>query len=245
MSEIKYGYLTIEKNDGHCVITGCDKNATTVVLPEEIDGVAVVEIAPHAFEYCTQLESVVFPEKTPESSDGFLYEIGANAFLGCSALKKISIPHYVDSVGHGAFYLCTALEEVEHSDCYFYAYSFSGCTALKKIPPVSCINEGIFQDCSALDHLPVTDDCIGFDEDAFRGCTGLTEVVIPAAVKYMEPCVFRSCYNLKRAIFRCPDKWHYEDGYGKKVYIDFDDPEKSAKWLSTMDFDDGVYISRD
>lgn len=44
-----YGQLTYTVNDGQITITGCDKEAETVEIPAEIDGMPVTGIGNGAF----------------------------------------------------------------------------------------------------------------------------------------------------------------------------------------------------
>ena len=79
------------------------------------------------------------------------------------------------------------------------------------------------------------------EEDAFEGCDSLTEITIPASVKTIGKLAFRGCSNLKLVHFENKDNWYWHYRYKDTIIpIDVSDPIKIAKWLSTMDFDDGV-----
>ena len=120
-------YLTWEHVELGVRITGCDKSFKgSMVIPDHINGVAVVEIGEEAFASCWSLKSVEIPG-TVESvgwkafADCGLEElhlragikkIEDSAFASCESLKSVEIPDTVESVGEGAFAHCFGLEEL-------------------------------------------------------------------------------------------------------------------------------------
>ncbi len=244
MNIINYGPLTLSLNESNdtLTITSCDKEATEVVLPEYIDGKPVVGIGAYAFEDCKKLLCV----KVPNDGESFLdyefmgFEIGDQAFSGCTSLKDIDIPHGISMLGHGAFRNCVSLESIYLPRCYISPYAFSGCVSLKEINPTSCISEGVFSHCKSLSVFPLLDSTTAIEADAFEHCYALTEIVIPASVRRIEPLAFRSCYGLKEVIFADPDNWYGSNKYTRKEYsLDLGNPRLNAERLSRMDFDDG------
>ncbi|MDE7444400.1 MAG: leucine-rich repeat domain-containing protein [Lachnospiraceae bacterium] len=72
------------------------KNAEgTIIVPDEIDGYPVTEIAPLTFFWCRDCTSIIIP-------DG-IKKIGANAFFCCDSLESISIPDSVTEIDPYAF----------------------------------------------------------------------------------------------------------------------------------------------
>lgn len=67
----------------------------TIIVPDEIDGYPVTEIAPLTFLWCRDCTSIVIP-------DG-IKKIGANAFFCCDSLESISIPDSVTEIDPYAF----------------------------------------------------------------------------------------------------------------------------------------------
>lgn len=66
----------------------------------------VAEIPDEAFQGCTHLREVAFPE------DGKVVALGRNCFRGC-ALERFEAPPVLRSVGPGAFAFCRRLRSVE------------------------------------------------------------------------------------------------------------------------------------
>ena len=93
--------------------------------------------------------------------------IGAEAFAGCSNLRKIRIPDTVESIDYSAFAGCTSLEEITLPDSVWY---------------VAC---DMCHDCTSLKSVKYTHSGAGIPLAAFAGCTSLTSIAIPDEVKYI------------------------------------------------------------
>ena len=261
MEDIRYGVLTLTPTcDGDgLIICDCEKNATEVVIPAEVNGLPVVGIGDVAFEYCTVLSRVIFPddinlpafntgEPIEEWERNYLligcgFEIGGNAFMGCTSLIEIDLPYYVTVIGHGAFYKCESLTKATFTDNAFVSsYAFSHCYSLTEVSTVKSVNDGVFSHCKSLNYLPISNYTYTIGEDAFEHCYSLREITIPKQVTRIEALAFRSCRGLTRVVFESPDGWVGTNAYmrGKKNKLDLSNPEHNALWLSRMDFDDGV-----
>ena len=109
--------------------------------------------------------------------------IGNNIFYDCSSLKSVTIPNGVTSISNSAFYNCTGLESVtipESVTCFF-GYAFYNCSSLKSIT----IPEGVK----------------AISNNAFQKCSSLTSVTIPKKVTSIGNSAFYSCSNLKEITF--------------------------------------------
>lgn len=104
----------------------------------------VTEVGYHAFQRCSKLESVNFPNA--DSIDGYCFNL-------CTSLKSADLPK-VQSVAIYAFEGCTALENVNlPSVRSVLNYAFKDCAALKKIDlnQATKINASAFYNCSNLE----------------------------------------------------------------------------------------------
>jgi hypothetical protein len=248
MDVIKYGPLTLELDaeafePGYCV-TACARDAVEVEIPFRVGEYNVISIGDSAFEDCTELIRVVFPSPEPEVrwEEACLSKIGEYAFFGCTSLVTVDIPDTVGSISRGAFYGCTALVSVAFpSDAYVGSYAFSGCRSLVSLPPLGSVSEGMLRDCASLISVTLTGYCREIDEDAFEYCVSLRRVVIPAGVKRIERLAFRGCRALTHVTFEEPTGWYSKSSYhDREVELNLTDSAQNARWLSGMDFDDGI-----
>ncbi|MBQ2790099.1 MAG: leucine-rich repeat domain-containing protein, partial [Thermoguttaceae bacterium] len=131
-------------------ITGVrDRTATTLVVPETIDGVKVTKIAASAFEGMRTLESLTWKSSAE-------CEIGARAFVACLALKQVELPDGLAAIPERAFSGCASLETIVGGK------------------NVRAIGERAFNGCSSLETLRL-DDVVSVGNGAFSGCDKLTK----------------------------------------------------------------------
>lgn len=78
--------------------------ATDITIPEELEGMPVTMIGPHAFSDRKELLCITLPD-TVESIDNY-------AFSECRGLSRIRIPDQVTSIGDHVFYNCRGLKEM-------------------------------------------------------------------------------------------------------------------------------------
>ena len=94
----------IEKENGVSYVDSWvidfDESVSFVELREGTRG-----IADSAFEYCTNLTTVIIPNSVTS--------IGIYAFRGCTGLTSVTIPDSVTSIGFGAFSDCSGLKYVK------------------------------------------------------------------------------------------------------------------------------------
>ena len=221
MTEIRYESLILAHTEevldfsfdleDSLTVVCCDKDATRVTVPSELDGIPVTTVNEHAFEDCTLLCEVTLPAS--------VHTVLTSAFRGCTALARVR---------------CAA-------DTYFGVCAFSGCTALCEITPITNASEGVFEDCTALTALPLCEGVRVIESEAFAGCTGLTAVVLPDSVETVEGLAFRGCSALSALHFPDPTAWVLRSAYREEdTPIDCSDAQKNARAFRTMDFDDGV-----
>ena len=103
--------------DGTASITGYDGSDKKIVIPATINGCKVTSIADGAFEN-SKLTDVII-------SDG-IERIGWFAFGNCSALKSITIPSSVTSIGYGALGTAETAPFIYcHADSFALSYAKS------------------------------------------------------------------------------------------------------------------------
>ena len=250
--EIKYEKLTLTLNKGGTyTVTSCEKDAVNVVVPAEVDGIAITEIGDSAFKNCENLISITFNDDFDLFLEGkTISEIGADAFSGCTSLLKIEIPRAVCVISSGTFNNCLSLTEVEYNTDngiygnalgYIGLCAFNNCKSLVKAPSANVIGESAFSDCVSLVVPPIGEYTGEIGESAFAGCVSLTEIKMPSRLSLIESLAFRGCRNLKRVEFENTEDWYINYDYGfDSEKIDVSNPEDNAVSLSCVDYDDGV-----
>lgn len=118
----------ISKDGSHVIIVGHSEEFPRLVIPAEIEGLPVTEIAKNAFTNNVDLYSVVIPDSvTVIGEDAFrncrslvsitlpagLKELPMNCFFGCSVLKTVSLPEGLERIGEFCFEGCTKLGAVK------------------------------------------------------------------------------------------------------------------------------------
>ena len=167
LESVDYRFLTDDHENGPISIIGYRGDAGNIIIPADVEGHEVAEIADRAFEGKV-LRSVII-KGSPA--------IGERAFADCKYLDKVEIPH-VTEIGYAAFAGCGELEELTLSSSLtaIPATAFEACRSLTEI------------------HLPV--GLVSLDSGAFRGCSSLTTVTLPATLTHMGTEVFADCESL-------------------------------------------------
>ena len=157
-----------------------DKEATLVIVPEEVEGKKVTGIGNGAMSGRDNLTEVFLPES--------ISVIGSNAFSGCSNLKTINIPSGVSSIGYGAFRNCSSLEEVSlpQGITTIESVTFNGCRSLAEViipEGVTSIVSGAFRECVSLREIQLPNSLIRIDNYVFDNCDSLKFLHIPAGLQ--------------------------------------------------------------
>ena len=108
----------------------------------------------------------------------------------------------VIEVEEGAFYLCTALSELEFDKLEIIGhFAFVDCNSLSSInlPSIRRVGRVAFQCCGALTDVVFGPDLERIEEYAFLDCTALTRIVIPLKDNLIiANTIFSYCKNLSR-----------------------------------------------
>ncbi len=170
---------------------------TSIVIPD-----SVTSISEAMFLSCSSLTSIVIP-------DG-VTSIGGNAFGGCG-LTSIVIPDSVTSIDKYAFSGCPLTEITlpfvgatkDESTYAYLGYIFGGGsdnvpTSLKtvKITGGTQIAAEAFRGCSGLTSIVIPDGVTSIGERAFQDCSSLTSIVIPDGVTSIGELAFQGCSSL-------------------------------------------------
>ena len=136
-----------------------------------------------------------------EHNDGYITEIGKEAFEYCNGLTRIKLPNTITKIGDMAFYKCSGLTSIMIPDSVteIGEYAFEDCSGLTSITipdSVTVIGNGAFWGCSGLTSITIPDSVTEIGKYAFRGCSGLTSITIPNSVTEIGEDAFYGCSGL-------------------------------------------------
>lgn len=183
-------------------------NMTSVEIPDTYKGEKVVGLRGNTFSNMPFLKEVTLPNT--------IGEIRGQAFKNCVRLERVKLPEHLEYLGGGAFYQCERLESIVLPDTLTYlgGEAFYGCESLRSVQlsdNLSEIRGNTFENCIRLKSIDIPDrvnrigghafygdrnlNSVGISPDsslreigssAFRLCTGLKEITLPADVTIDE-----------------------------------------------------------
>lgn len=198
------------KDGEYVIINGYSGEAVDVVIPAYIGGLPVAEIAQNCFEGNTALRSISLPKT--------LVKIGANAFLGCTALEGVELEmpegwqcfanaNATDGTDISLAELASrasAAQCLKNTYCeYFWSLSRTttseGLAFVREGDGYSVSGIGSCDDAyiiipSTYEGLPV----ISIGDEAFANCTGILSVYIPKSVGNIGARAFEACVGLEK-----------------------------------------------
>ncbi len=191
-----------ENSFAHC------SSLTSVSIPNSVKTIEV-----NAFLDCSSLSNIIIP-------DSVTY-IGAGAFWGCKNLKEATIPASVistvdapaGSIQRNIFQYCSSLESISVAETNPVFDSRDNCNAAiqkkddgnilvmgcknTKIPDsVTQIGEQAFVGCSDLSNITIPNGVTNIAAWAFGDCSSLTSVTIPDSVTSIGSSAFLGCSSL-------------------------------------------------
>ena len=192
----------------------------------------VLIIDESAFAHCTSLHTLTV--------EGSYLDVGREAFAGCMALRELDFREVgMIELRERSFAGCASLERVatRGSSINMHDQAFFGCTALASVEcddgpdddgQYLCsetIESEAFAGCTSLERVRV-DNLYSLGHGAFKGCTSLTEVLIPDDLRELGSAVFSGCTSLEQV--RLPKAGSFEDasdlfrGCTSLTYVDLD-----------------------
>ena len=197
-----------DNGDGTCYVKGLGTcKDREIVIPMTYEGNSVTGIGDGAFESCAEIDAVILPEG--------IKSIGPSAFSWCDSLAFINIPDNVTSIGDSAFWYCFNISEISIPDGINYIGEGAlSCTGLSSITidkenqfyrvEGNCVIERKtgrlilgFNDSVIPNDQSVTE----IARDAFAGCGGLKNIVIPEGVRSIGDSAFYCCGELVSITF--------------------------------------------
>lgn len=184
-------------------VTKCDNTVTEIVIPEEIEGVAVTGIQGYAFSGCTDLSYVYIPASIKKMQSG--------VFRGCSKLLRIDVDNTSTSYKSIEGVLYTSDMElyayptgkegssytVETGTKSIWSYAFSGASIESIVLPhtVTEIGQGAFNGAK-LKSVELPDSVTTVGEGAFSSCKELVSAKLSQNLKSLSYNMFNNCPKL-------------------------------------------------
>ena len=163
-----------KKINNEIVITGLQEGlaTTSIVIPETIDGMPVIEIGPKAFQ-STSITNIKIGEN--------IRKIGKQAFYMCNKLSSVTWSHKCGVIPIYCFARCSNLTQ----------FDFSG---VKKVRERAFSESGLQEVC-----LPKNIEVVS--DWAFYGCEKLSSVIWNCKCDVISACCFAECSNLTQFDF--------------------------------------------
>jgi len=200
--EVTFQYHIYDEEDHYY-----DFYSGDVVIPDDISyankTLKVTRIGNNAFDYCSNLTSVVIGSNVTI--------IGMQAFQACSGLASITIPSSVISIGSYAFFECSNLSSViiPNKVTSIGSMAFDGCTKLSSLTipqSVKTIGSRAFSDCPNLTRILVEENNTIYDsrensnaiieKETNKLISGCQNTIIPNSVTCISGTAFWGCKNL-------------------------------------------------
>lgn len=183
-------------------ITGTYKgNATSLTLENRIDGQDVNCIHSAVFKNNQALTKVTLPTNVR------FYEIGDEAFAGCTNLESPDFSKWLCRIGEKAFQNCTSLKSIVWNGQSWVtaeASAFAGCIGLGSVTmsgtPVTLENNA-FEGCTSLTSVELSGSSVEIGNNVFKGCTNLQEITLPKEIDSFGKNVFDGCTSLTKIIY--------------------------------------------
>lgn len=175
-----------------------------VTVPSSLGGFPVVGIGDYAFYglYSAhyKLESVTIPNGVTR--------IGKRAFSGCPNLTDVTIPASMAVVDNGAFSGCSNLKGVHISNLV----NWCQITFVYSSNPLRQAHE-LYLNGERVTKLVIPEGVTSIGDDAFAGCSGLTDVTIPNSVTNIGMWAFEGCHGLTNIVVE-PENANYSSKSG-------------------------------
>ena len=169
-------------------VTDYAKTCSSLVIPEQINGIDVSGIGYSAFSNCSKLNSVTIPDSVAS--------IENSAFSGCAGLTSI---YYAGDIA--SWCGISGLRNIMSSSMTLYIGGKRVEGELIIPNSVKSISDSAFSYCKGLTSVIIADSVTSIGEEAFNGCTGLTSVTIGNGVMRIGDRAFSYCKGLVSVTF--------------------------------------------
>ena len=176
------------EHGGEIIITGLKKGVsdTSIVIPETIDGMPVVEIGPTASEFTSIVDIKI---------GGNVRKIGDDAFYNCDELSSVTWNCKCDVIPAYCFSECPKLTNFDFSNIKKigrYAFWRSGLQEVCLPKSIEILEEGTFSECSELQSVTWNCTCDVISACCFSKSSNLTQFDLSGIKKVEKHAFLRS-----------------------------------------------------
>ena len=192
-----------ELEDGTISITDYKGNASSIVIPDSIDGKTVSRIGSSCFSLDKVVSSIVLPETVTI--------IESNAFASAQKLNSVTIKAKNVTIESNAF-SGAKLSEVkfEGEVIHIKGSAFSLCTQLKALSITNAkeiiIDGSAFASVRAVKSVTLSADTIKIGKDVFSGSDSMTDLKINAVEVELGEDAFVLCTKLANVLIDNKDE---------------------------------------
>ena len=209
-------------------ITGLQKGVatTSIVIPETIDGMPVVEIGPEAFSFTSIMDIKIGKN---------IREIREKAFYMCKKLRSVTWNQKCDVVPAFCFSECSNLTKFDFSNVKkigLYAFYKSGLQEVCLQKNIKVLEEGTFSGCSKLQSVTWHCQCDMIPTFCFDKCSNLTQFDF-SNIKRIEVRAFRDSGLTSVTL-------NEETEVGECCFSNCNDLEK-IEWLSGRSIEGDIF----
>ena len=179
-----------------------NENATSVVIPNSIDGHKIFFVSDLTFKNNPNLEKVTY-------SNG-IGGVASYTFNNHKKLKKVVLPTSIKSLGSKAFSNCESLKNVIlPKNVKIEKMTFKNCKSLKTFKYKGTTNKNeksyvlkeAFANCVNLESIDLGNNKL-IDKSAFYNCKSLKSVTIPKNTEVIHNKAFYNCKSLSKVTFK-------------------------------------------
>ena len=165
-------------------VTDYAKTCSSLVIPEQINGIDVSGIGNSAFSNCSKLNSVTIPDSVTS--------IGNSAFSGCAGLTSV---YYAGDIA--SWCGISGLENIMSGSRTLYIGGKKVEGELIIPNSVTSICDSAFSYCKGVTSVTIPNSVTSIGYSAFDICTGLRSVTIGNSVTNIGNDAFSGCVELK------------------------------------------------
>ena len=161
-----------------------------LIIPSELNGIEVTEIAKNAFKNIKDITYVAIPDTVTVIGDG--------AFYGCTNIESIDLSVYLTSIGSSAFSGWTEAQRINDYSGLIKAGVLVNCNA--KLYVTIKAGTQIVSGYTGMENLYgvyMSNNITTIAENAFSGSVNLEDFTLPEYVTYIGSLAFNECTKIK------------------------------------------------